>query len=133
MQPYPSSRRPLSTEIRACPPSCAIVIAFRVRCHARGFSTTSSAATALTATAQAGGTGCVPASRSQNTDIPDRLGAATSVRYAIKILSAGTERIVATRRARPRPISRGKPHLCANTGVEMRTRPGKLSGLGVES
>ena len=95
--------------------------------------TAPTAATALTATAQAGGTGCVPASRSQNTDIPDRLGAATSVRYAIKILSAGTERIVATRRARPRPISRGKPHLCANTGVEMRTRPGKLSGLGVES
>jgi len=80
----PSSRRPLSTETRACPPSCAIVIAFRVRCQARGFSTTSSAVTALAATAQAGGTGWVPASRSQNTDIPDRLSARQACRSTIK-------------------------------------------------
>src|SRR5215831_10632135 len=112
----PSSRRPLSTEMRACPPSCAIVIAFRVRCQARGFSTTTSAATALAATVQTGGTGWVPASRSQNTDIPDRLGAATSVRLNDQdSFSEGTERSRGDSPGPAAPDVPGKPHPCANT------------------
>jgi len=66
----PSSRRPLSTETSACPPSCAIVIAFRARCQPRTSSTIASATSPLTATTHAGGTGWVPVSRSHSNDIP---------------------------------------------------------------
>jgi hypothetical protein len=54
----PSSRRPLSTEASACPPSCAIVITFLASRHASVVSTMSRAVTPLTATTHTGATGC---------------------------------------------------------------------------
>src|SRR6266851_9959055 len=62
----PSSRRPDSTETSACPPSCAIVMTLPASRHEPVFSTAASATRAVAAITQAGGSGWVPATRSQS-------------------------------------------------------------------
>src|SRR6516162_6142382 len=62
----PSSRRPDSTDTSAWPPSWAIVMTWPASRHVSALSTTTSAASAVTPTTQAGGRGWLPATRSQS-------------------------------------------------------------------
>lgn len=76
----PCSRRPVSSEASACPPSCAMVMAIRVSRHARGLVTSSSAAAAPMTTAQPRGSACVPVSRAQKSATAHRVCAARNAR-----------------------------------------------------
>ncbi|CAO5169363.1 hypothetical protein FAIPA1_20274 [Frankia sp. AiPs1] len=54
----PARRRPLSTAISACPPSCAMVITCRATGHTWSLSTVTAASTAARISTQLGGSGC---------------------------------------------------------------------------
>ena len=128
----PAAAVPASSETSACPPSCAIVIAFLVRCQNQPFRTTISATAPVTATTQSGGAGCVPVARSQrccstvNTGIPDRLGGLGQLRVRDRrsgqFLSNGPGRLTTVRPRAPRCRAPGRAH------AARRSRPAGSGG-----